>query len=184
MSEEKLSKEELEAYYGDPVDPESPFERLAEAKAHLPIGAPGTDMGRRSGGIPTEQVKFALLDWVEDPFQSKKEIAERWGIERGAFIRAIRVYQPWLEKESERVWRAKKPLAMRKMEELALNDKNFKALEFILRSNGINPVQKVEGGQDINVVVTAPKLETVEEEPVDNSDFIEVEYTEAEEEKE
>lgn len=184
MSEEKLSKEELEAYYGDPVDPESPFERLTETSRHLSLSSTAPDIARRGGGIPTEQVKFALLDWVEDPFQSKNEIADRWGIDRGAFVRALRIYGPWLEKESERVWRAKKPLAMRKMEELALNEKNFKALEFILRSNGINPVQKVEGGQDINVTVTAPKLETVEEEPVDNSDFIEVEYTEADEKKE
>lgn len=155
---EKLSKEELVAYYGEPVDEESPFERLAETKMHLPMSAGDTTIrgnGRGDGrnGIPTEDIRCALLDYVEDPFQDKTELAERWGINKGNLLRAIHNYQPWIEKESERVWRAKKPLVMRKMEELALDDKNFKALEFILRCNGFNPAEKVVSDQDITVTV-------------------------------
>ena len=152
---EKLSKEDLIAYYGEPVDEESPFERLADSKHMLPISAGNvTIRGTNNGhGIPSEEVRCALLDYVEDPFQDKKEIAARWGIDKDNLLRAIRVYGPWIEKESERVWRAKKPLVMRKMEELALDDKNFKALEFILRCNGFNPAEKVVSDQDITVTV-------------------------------
>lgn len=153
---EKLSKEELVAYYGEPVDEESPFERLAETKRHMAVSAGDVTLrgSKNNGkGIPSEEVRCALLDYVEDPFQDKGEIAERWGIDKDNLWRAIRIYQPWIEKESERVWRAKKPLVMRKMEELALDDKNFKALEFILRCNGFNPAEKVVSDQDITVTV-------------------------------
>ena len=154
---EKLSPEELKQYYGDPVEETVPFEYLSEKKSHNSI----TKSGALGGGVPTEKVKFALLDYVHDPFQNKSDIADRWDIDRDSFIRAIKLYQPWLQKEADRLWREKRPLAMRKMEELAIDDKNFKALEFILRAQGINPA-KPEDSQDINVTVTLPEKSQIE----------------------
>ena len=155
----KLTPEELEAYYSDPEEnEENAFERFAN---NNPRGTYAVDGGPKraiergkaertlGGGEPDNKMRMALLDYVEDPFQKKKEISARWGINHSQFLRAIKVYDTWIQKESERVWRSKKPQMMRKMEELAVDDKNFKALEFVLRSLGVNPSQNVDTTQEI-----------------------------------
>lgn len=156
----KLTPEELEAYYaeGDESLTQNAFE---DFKDNNPRGTytckagpvmtkdRGSSERTLGGGEPDNKMRMALLDYVEDPFQKKKEISARWGINHAQFLRAIKTYDTWICKESERVWRSKKPQMMRKMEELAIDDKNFKALEFVLRSLGVNPTQNVDTTQEI-----------------------------------
>lgn len=160
MNEEnnnKLTPEELEAYYSDPEEnEENAFERFADNNPSDTYQCKGGKDGDRhlGGGEPEMKIRMALLDYVEDPFQKKKDISARWGIEHGHFLRALKVYDTWIQKESERVWKSKKPQMMRKMEELAVDDKNFKALEFVLRSLGVNPEKKISIDEtDINVTI-------------------------------
>lgn len=153
MSEnERMTKEELEAYYGVDTEEDNAFDR---AKDCVNGNYPNYEKKGVNSDEPTDKTRMALLDYAEDPFQKKQDIADRWGIDVKHLYKSIQVYRDWLNKENMRIFESKKGAALRKMEELAVSDKNFKALEFILRAQGVNPEKRVTIDEtDINVSLT------------------------------
>ena len=90
----------------------------------------------------TKKVQTALEDYILHPDEPIKAIAERHGVSYGALRRSINEHQDYIREESQKIWESKVILAQRTMEALASRG-NFRALDFILRSNGIVPEEKV-----------------------------------------
>lgn len=98
---------------------------------------------RGKASEPTGKVRQCLLEYIENPFQEQKALAEKWGIRPSNFARMKRNWKDWMNEQSDLIWRDSKHKAYRMMEKRAFRDGNVKALEFILRSNGVNPEQKI-----------------------------------------
>lgn len=102
---------------------------------------------------PTLKVYNALLDYVQHPTDKMCDIASRNGIKYDTLRLAIHKHQDIIQEESMKIWKEKKTMAMRCMEQLAERG-NFRALDFLLRSQGIVPEERVTtDNQEIVVTI-------------------------------
>ena len=108
---------------------------------------------------PTLKMQHALMDYVLHPTDTYKDIAERNGVQAVALSRAIDRNREWVNEKSLEVWQKKKTMAMRMAEHLAERG-NWKAIEFILRANDINPEQRITNSeQEIHITIDEEKPE-------------------------
>lgn len=91
---------------------------------------------------PTLKMRTALLDYVLNPTVPIIQIAERNNVKYDALRKAIQRNQDFIQEESMKVWRSKVTMCQRVMEQKAERG-DFKSLDFILRSCGIVPGEKV-----------------------------------------
>ena len=106
---------------------------------------------------PTLKMRTALMDYVLNPTTPITQIAERNKVKYESLRVAIRNNRDWINEQSEEIWKDKKVLAMRMAEKLAERG-NWKAIEFLLRSQGINPEQRVvTNEQEIHITLEEDK---------------------------
>ena len=101
-------------------------------------------MGQQAGAPKktTLKMKNAIMDYILNPSVPLAQIAERNQVKYKSFLSAIRREKEWIDEQSMEIWKGKKIMAMRMAEHLAERG-NWRAIEFILRANDINPEQKV-----------------------------------------
>ena len=93
------------------------------------------------------------MDYIQNPHLPLKEIAERNNVKYDCFRVAIQTHQDWINEKSMEIWKEKKVMAMRMMEKLAERGQ-FRALDFILRSNGIIPEERIiNDNQEIHITL-------------------------------
>lgn len=102
---------------------------------------------------PYEQRKeiLALAKLMaEEPFLNQTELAERVKRSRSWVNGEVNKpeFQALLEKFSNDIWSRNKIRAMRTCEKMAERGQ-WKAVEFLLRANGINPEQRIAMADDI-----------------------------------
>ena len=107
---------------------------------------------------PTLKMRTALYDYVLHPMDSIKSISERNQVKYDALRKAIKANREWIDEKSMEVWREKKTMAMRMAEHLAERG-NWRAIEFLLRANDINPEQRVQN-TDQEIHITLEKNES------------------------
>lgn len=101
----------------------------------------------------TLKMQTALMDYVQNPNLPIKTISERNGVKYDSLRVAIKNHQDWINEKSMEIWRERKIMAMRTMEKLAERG-NFKALDFVLRSNGIVPEERITtDNQEIHITL-------------------------------
>ena len=102
---------------------------------------------------PTLKMKTALMDYILNPTVPIIHIAERNNVKYDALRKAIQRNREWIEEESNKVWRSKILMCQRVMEQKAERG-DFRALDFILRSCGIVPEEKVTtDNQEIHITL-------------------------------
>lgn len=108
-------------------------------------------------GSMTLKMRTALLDYINNPHLPLKELAERNGVDYATFRTNIMRHKDFINEESDKIWEAKRTLAMRTAEKM-MERGNWKAVEFLLRSNGINPEERiVQSDQDIHITLEMNK---------------------------
>ena len=102
---------------------------------------------------PTLKMKNAMMDYILNPTVPIIKIAERNDVKYDSLRMALKKNRDWIEEKSMEIWGEKKIMAMRTMESLAERG-NYRALEFLLRSNGINPEQRISSDtNDIHISI-------------------------------
>ena len=102
---------------------------------------------------PTLKMKTALMDYILNPTVPITHIAERNSVKYAALRKAIQRNRDWIDEQSMQIWKEKKIMAMRMAEKLAERG-SWKAIEFLLRSNQINPEQRITNTeQEIHITL-------------------------------
>lgn len=99
-----------------------------------------------------------MMDYILHPTDTIKAIAERNSVKYDAFRKALQSNREWIDEKSMEIWKDKKVMAMRMAEHLAERG-NWRAIEFLLRSNDINPEQRI-ANQDTEIHITLEKNES------------------------
>lgn len=98
-------------------------------------------------------MKTALMDYVMNPTVPIIKIAERNNVKYEALRKAIQRNRDFIQEESMKIWQSKVVMCQRVMEEKAERG-DFKSLDFILRSCGIVPGEKVIAeNNDIHITI-------------------------------
>lgn len=93
------------------------------------------------------------MDYVMNPTVPITKIAERNSVKYEALRKAIQRNRDFIQEESMKIWQSKVVMCQRVMEEKAERG-DFKSLDFILRSCGIVPEQKiVNTDQEIHITL-------------------------------
>lgn len=99
----------------------------------------------------------AVAEYIAQyPFESKKEVAEKFGVHYNTVYNWIKLnaeFQEYMEECANQAFK-QSAIGARKMMEALMERGNYRATEFILRANGINPVERVESvNNDIHITI-------------------------------
>ena len=117
---------------------------------------------KKAGTLTPKQRQFAIL-FCDYPFEKNSVLAEKAGITEvyASKLKKMPEFQAFLAELLEDRWKDAGIKARKKMMELAFEKDDYKAIEFLLRTNGLNPVQKVESEvKELVITITGEEDET------------------------
>ena len=102
----------------------------------------------------TERQKQIAKKLADEPFKTQALMAEELGTTPGYIsrLKARDEFKEYLQYVLDENWKEYGVFARRKMKELAENG-DYRAVEFICKTNNLNPAQKIEGEINTNLVI-------------------------------